>query len=112
MGDSMGMQDNSIKNSHQFQGLDQSGATEHLQHRVPGLDMRSNVSYGAFTVIAGYAGAVRSFSSNVLSFNGQGATPRAVHVESAYHFTLLNRPGSYAVGYDHSWQALALDYYF
>ena len=32
-----------------------------------------------------------------------------MHVEGAYNFIFYNRPGSFAVGYDHSWEALAFN---
>ena len=106
--DSGGMQNNGVDGADEFQGFSRS-STERIAHRVPGFDAQGNISYGAYTWIAEYTGATRDFSSNDLSFNGEGAQPMAVHTEGAYNFKFYERPASFAIGYDHSWEALGLN---
>lgn len=109
MADSSGMQTNGVDSDSQFSGFGHSSSTERLKHRVPGIDTQANVSYGSFTLIGDYITAMRSFDKRDMTYNGRGARPNAMHVEGAYNFAFYNRPGSFAVGYDHSWQALALN---
>ena len=109
MADSNGMQSNGVGDSDQFRGFGANSTTEQLQHRVPGIDTQANLNYGAFTLIGDYLTAMRSFDVSDVSYNGSGATPSAMHVEGAYNFIFHNRPGSFALGYDHSWQALAFN---
>ena len=107
--DSEGIQENGIDDNNQFQGFGANSSTERLQHIVPGFDAQGNASYHALTVLGEYTGALSHFAPQDMSFNGHGASPKAFHVETAYNYALFNRPGSYAVGYDHSWDALALN---
>jgi hypothetical protein len=107
--DSAGMQNNGVDDANQFQGFGASSSTEQIQRRVPGLDIQGNISYGAYTWIAEYTGAVRHFDETDLSFNGHGAKPQAIHTEGVYNFAFYERPASLAIGYDRSWQALGLN---
>ncbi|MCD6056180.1 MAG: hypothetical protein K0R12_1142 [Gammaproteobacteria bacterium] len=107
--DSSGMQSNGIGSDDQFQGFAADSSTEQIVHRVPGLDLQGNISYNAYTLIGEYTGATTSFDQNDMSFNGHGASPKAMHVEGVYSYSFYNRPGSFTVGYDHSWEALALN---
>ncbi len=106
--DSNGMQSNGIDTSNQFSGFGANSSTERLKHRVPGIDIQGNINYGPFTIIGDYVSGLSSFSRSDMTYNGHGANPGAMHIEGAYNFAFYNRPGSFAVGYDRSWEALAL----
>jgi hypothetical protein len=81
---------------------------ETLSHNIPALDAREQIGYKAFTLIGEYVGALTPFSATNMTFNGNGAKPQALDVEGVYTFDLLSKPSSFAIGYNHTWQALAL----
>jgi hypothetical protein len=103
------IQDNGVDGEGQFSGFGAAAKTMRLAHTVPGFDARADLSYHAFTLLGEYTGAIGAFAAQDMDFNGHGASPKAVHVEGVYSYALFNRPGSYAVGYDRSWDALALN---
>jgi hypothetical protein len=108
LADSAGLQDNGGGEGIPYSGLAQSNASEHLHHSVPGLDIHGNVNYRQFSLLGEYVSALKSFSSRDVSFNQHGAKPKALDVEAAYSYHLYNRPGSIALDYGHTEQALAL----
>ena len=79
-----------------------------IVHRVNGIDGRIKASYGDFTLLAEYVGAIRNFDASDLSFNGVGAKPQAMSAEGAINFMIKSRPSTLAFGYSHSWESLAL----
>ena len=80
---------------------------EALEHSVPGLDVRGHIGYDAFTMYGEFVGATRHFAPQNMSFNGEGAQPAALYGEGVYQLNMFNKPTSIAVGYGHTWQALA-----
>lgn len=112
--DSLGMQSSgnpyNIAGVGGFPGFGNTGGSvnEGIVHNVQAIDARETAGYGPFTFIGEYTGAVRPFAASNLSFNGSGATPQALDIEGAYTFNLMSKPTSFAVGYNHSWQALGL----
>lgn len=108
MADSNGMQGVGAP-SGEFQGFGDSTATEYLQHEVPAVDLRAMFDIAAFTLIGEYDTATQAFAAQDLSFNNQGAEPSAYHLEGVYSFNLLTKPSSFALGYDRSYEALALN---
>jgi hypothetical protein len=79
-----------------------------LRHRVPGLDFYGNLTVGAYSLIAEYMTAARSFAPIDMTFNHKGARPQAFDLEGAYAFRVFNKPSSFALGYGYTKQALAL----
>lgn len=106
--DSQGMQSNGAT-SPAFTGFGGSFASEHLDHRVPGISIHGNLSTGPYRFIAEYIGATTDFNSQDLAFNGHGAQPKALNVEGAYQFKMMNLPSTFAIGYGRTQQALALN---
>lgn len=86
-----------------------SSLYQRLEHQVPAIDLRAIVKVQNHKVIAEYVGATRSFDRyDDLAHNNHGARPEAFHAEYVYDFDMLNHPASVALGYDHSWDALAI----
>lgn len=105
--DSIGMQHNSNNGPNNFEGFATSNITEIL-NPVPGLDARGTLAIKAFSITGEYVTASRSFSQTVLTFNGQGAKPSAIHAEAEYKFNVLEKPSAVIIGFDESKDALAL----
>lgn len=92
-----------------FRGFAASSATQVLNHRVPGYDLRAEIYYQPFSFITEYSGSARSFSPRDLTFNGSGARPAAYHLEAVYKFDMFRRPTNVALGYGRSFESLALN---
>lgn len=88
-----------------FQGFATNNTTE-LMNPVAGLDARSTLVIGSFSVTGEYVTASSPFTQSVLSFNGRGAKPQAFHTEAAYSFNVCTKPSAIIVGYDQSKDAL------
>ncbi len=104
--DSLGMQ---TTDGPYFGGFATSAATEVLSHPVPGYDLRAEIDYEPFVLIAEYTAATRGFSPLDLTFNGHGAKPAGYHLEAVYKFDMFQRPSNLALGYGRSFEALALN---
>jgi hypothetical protein len=106
--DSTTMQNTGIVSGAGFRGFGMNSSTERLEKRIPGVDVHENLNVGPFNFLAEYTGAVARFTAADLSFNGEGARPRAFHLEGAYKFAAWHRPTYAALGYDETREALAL----
>ncbi len=106
--DSSGMQHTGGSDG-QFEGFSDDVETEKLHHEVPGIDARALINYSRFTIVGEYDSALRSFDPMDLSFNGAGARPSAYHVEGFYGFDFFKKPSTVALGFDQTYQALALN---
>ncbi len=82
---------------------------EDLSRKVPGFNAYGSIGTSDIMLIGEYTGATSSFAADNLTYNGHGAKPSAMHTEAVYLFNLANFPSNVAVGYDHTWQALALN---
>lgn len=83
--------------------------SEQLVHRVPAYDMRGLLAIGEHWDLLGeYIIAATSFNPNDLSYNGNGAEPRALNLEGAYTFSAFARPNTIALGYAMTQEALAI----
>ncbi len=107
MADAQGAINNSNTTSNQFAGFGSTTSTEQLKHRVPGVDLHSELTYGDYGFNAEYISAIRSYDSSNMSFNGAGATPKAMYLEGDYNVTIHNKPTTFALTYGRTWQALA-----
>ena len=107
--DSAGMQSNAITTTGQFQGFGQSSTTQRISHRVGGMDLHGKWTYGPYQLIGEFISALEKFATTDMTYNGKGATPRAVQLEGAYNWMLQEKPLTFALSYGHTWQALALN---
>ncbi|MFN7098061.1 MAG: LbtU family siderophore porin, partial [Gammaproteobacteria bacterium] len=89
-------------------GFSTSTETEKLAHTVPGLDLRGMLALGAFSLIGEYDTTTQSFNPADLSYNGEGASPSAYHVEGVFSFSAFTKPSTFVIGYDRSYQAMGL----
>lgn len=92
-----------------FGGFGVNTASEVIQHRVPGWDLRGKLSYGPFSFFNEYTTALRNFDMLDLTYNGKGARPYGYHAEGVYQFEIYHRPSTFALAYDQTGEALALN---
>ena len=107
--DSLGMRDTGFGNdsSTDFEGFEVNDVD--LAHDVPGANVYGSIGLGHFTLIGEYVTATESFDPNDLTFNGEGATPRALQAELDYGFTAYNKPSTVGFMYGETWESLALN---
>jgi len=86
-----------------------AGITE-VQDYPSGLTAHLTVNYGPFMFIGEYLGALDAFDANELDFNGTGAEPSAWNLEVAYTREIKGKETTFAVGYQKSDEALALEF--
>jgi len=110
--DSQGMQGTGFgTTTGQFTGFGATATGNALVHSVDAFDTHASVGVGPVTVLGEYLGALRSFSPLDLTYNGNGATPQALHTEIDYMlpFVAAKYNTSLGVSYGHTWQALGLN---
>ncbi len=107
--EAQGYQLNGIGGSEFFQGFAQRLDTELLQHPVGGIDGHVSGVYGPLSMYSEFVAALTKFGDEDLQFNGHGATPAAFHIETNYTFQVLSRPSAFTIGFEHTWQSLALN---
>ncbi len=90
-------------------GLGEHLAADEVQEYVPGLAGHLLVSYEPYRFFAEYVGGLASFHRSEMAFSGQGARPRAWAVEVGYQTALKGRETLFALGYQGTDQALALE---
>jgi hypothetical protein len=81
---------------------------EPLKNRVYGIDGRIKLDYKPFSIAAEYVGAAKRFDVRDISFNNEGARPAAMNVEGKAEVDFMGKTHNFALGYGHTWQALAL----
>ncbi|MBV5319092.1 MAG: LbtU family siderophore porin [Desulfobulbaceae bacterium] len=80
-----------------------------LSESVSGLSLNLGGKYGPFSLLTEYTTALDSFTAAELPYGaGEGAEPRAWNSELAYTTALLNKETVFAIGYQKSWEAVAL----
>ncbi|MCK4608038.1 MAG: LbtU family siderophore porin [Gammaproteobacteria bacterium] len=106
--DSEGMQDTY---SDSFGGFgDENNGNQHLAHQVPALDLHAVLYYAdSLRLYSEYITALRSFSSQDLTFNGKSADVSALTTQINYMFHIKGQPSSIAVGYQQAWETLGLN---
>jgi hypothetical protein len=82
--------------------------SEKIKHRVPGLDFNLTLDLDPFRIITEYISAARSFDPSDISFNGEGAKPSAIDIEGVYTFSINDKKYTAGIGYDQSWDSLAV----
>lgn len=105
--DAQGMQ-NTGGSPPTFPGFGYNPNTENIAKRVPAADAHAELDIGKLTLLGEYVGATTDFAAQNLSYDSQGAAPKATHVEGDYNFKVFNWPSVFTLAYDHSWQALGL----
>ncbi len=78
-------------------------------HTVPGADVHTEISFGPWSLAAEFLGAVREFSTEDLTYNGDGADPKAMHIELSRTFPIVNQNYTAGVAYGHSWESVGLN---
>ncbi|MDF1759432.1 MAG: LbtU family siderophore porin [Coxiellaceae bacterium] len=109
LGDSSGMQETGFGNSNAFQGFGVSTSAERLDHRVPAVNGHIELGVNNWNLLAEYVGATRRFATGDLTYNGLGASPKAMHYELIYNFPISGKPSNLGIMYGESWQALGLN---
>jgi hypothetical protein len=106
--DSQGMQGTPAPSSIPFSGFGTSSTTEQIFKPVPAINLHGSLSIGNYTFLAEYVASTTSFDPRAMTFNGHAARVSSGHAEAAYNFELHGRPGSFAIGYGFTKEALAL----
>jgi len=82
---------------------------ENINSRVFGLDGHIKATFfNKYTLMAEYIGASNSFNAADLTFNGEGAKPRAYSIEASMLFKTFKKPSAVYTAFGGSAQALAL----
>lgn len=93
----------------EFSGFGVTPGGNELKHSVPGVDAHIEYNFEPFALIVEYLTATRTFSSHDLTFNGHTALVSAMHSELDYITKIYNKTVTFALAYEQSWQALALN---
>tara|TARA_B100000676_G_scaffold292276_1_gene327747 strand:- start:3006 stop:4028 length:1023 start_codon:yes stop_codon:yes gene_type:complete len=80
-----------------------------ISDHVGGWAANASVTFGPFALIGEYLSAFDNFEANEVVFNGRGAEPSAWHVEAAYNFNVGGKDATFAVSYQGTDEALALE---
>ncbi|WP_028318089.1 LbtU family siderophore porin [Desulfobulbus elongatus] len=84
-----------------------------LRDQVPGLSLNLGANYKAFSLITEYITALDSFDAGELAYGAPGAEvgaePAAWNTELAYATAILDKETVFAIGYQRSWEAVALE---
>lgn len=96
-------------NSEGFQGFAIDSATENLLKRVPGADVHASFGAGPFSMFGEYVAATESFDWMDITFDNKGAKPSGGHIEGDYNFKIFNKPSSFTLAYEHTWESLPLN---
>ena len=84
-------------------------STNNVLSHVGGQTVNAMFEFGSFSVIGEYLAASDKFQASELDFKGQGAEPKAWNVELAYGFELGGKGATFAVAYQGTEEALALE---
>jgi hypothetical protein len=80
-----------------------------VQDYPSGLTAHLTLGYGPFMLIGEYLGALDAFQVDELEFNGRGAEPSAWNFEAAYTREIKGKETTFAVGYQKTDEARALE---
>jgi hypothetical protein len=88
---------------------DADGNNISINDYISGMAAHLHLTYGPYTFYSEYVAALDSFVDGELDFQGVGAKPKAWHLEIAYTGNLLNKETTFALGYQGTDEARALD---
>lgn len=80
-----------------------------LVDQVPGISLNFSGHYKAFSMNTEYISALDSFDVSELAYGATGAEPAAWNTELAYTTAIFDKKTVFAVGYQRSWEAVALE---
>ncbi len=83
-----------------------------VSDQVPGLAFHLGGTYQAFSVTTEYVTALDSFAATEVAYGAPdavGAEPSAWNSELAYTTSILDKETVFAIGYQKSWEAVALE---
>ncbi|MDM8566964.1 LbtU family siderophore porin [Candidatus Halobeggiatoa sp. HSG11] len=75
---------------------------------VDGVNVYANLNVGALSFMSEYITALDNFKDQHLAFNGAGAEPKACNAEVGFNFNLAGYDTTFAIGYQTTEEALAL----
>jgi hypothetical protein len=122
--DSQGMQNNGINSVlvafanatsiatvvlNQFGGFGETPTGNDLSHNVGAADGHLEFFYGPFSVIAEYITTTQQFDPSDLSFAGNPANVKAMHLETDFTWQIHNKPIVLGLIYGQTWESLALN---
>lgn len=107
--DAAGMQSTGSYTGTTFGGFGSLTNGNESVKKIPALDVHGNLGIDRYIFTAEWVGAIQTFRTQDLSFNGRGAKPQAIQTEIDMTFRAFNRPSSFGVGYQWSKDALALN---
>lgn len=90
-------------------GISEALLSGSLSDEIAGLTLNLGGSYGPFSLITEYTTALDSFDAADLPAGANGAQPGAWNSELACTTTLLGKETVFALGYQKSWEAVALE---
>lgn len=92
-----------------FKGFGFSSDTEQLVQRVPAYDLHANLSKAWFSGTVEFIGTTRPFNVADMSYNGEGARVKALHVELKARPMFSEQKFNVSLAYGRTWESLALD---
>ncbi len=81
-----------------------------IDDQVSGIGVHGSMEFQRYTFICEYLAALDNFALGEVDFRGQGAQPESYNVELAYSTDVLNRPMTFAIGYQGTDEAVDLDF--
>ncbi|MDD2467029.1 MAG: LbtU family siderophore porin [Desulfobulbus sp.] len=80
-----------------------------ISDEVAGINLNIGGQYKAFSAIAEYTAALDSFDASEVPYGTGAAEPKALNTELAYSTSIMEKDTVFALGYQRSWEAYALD---
>ncbi len=77
--------------------------------QVSGWSASTFLQFGNLSLLAEYLGATEDFEMSEMGFEGEGAEPISYMVEAALDFELARMPATFALGYQETDEAAALE---
>jgi len=82
---------------------------EEIQEYVSGIAAHATFATGPFTLIGEYVAALDEYATGDLDFGDNGAKPQAYNLEAGYTTEIAGKETTFALGYQKSNEAVALE---
>ena len=92
-----------------LESADGKASVHSIANQVSGLSLNLGGNYKAFSLTTEYLTALDSFTFDELPYGTGGAAPGAWNSELAYTTAIMDKETVFAVGYQKSWEAVALE---